>query len=476
MECKGAEILKKQNKNSTVVFAVTLTVLLIGTVVLFSKVKPHTGCRHAYTAFEQTVLPSDFSVGEKKKTCKKCGDTITERVRARVNLPQLYLDGDTISISKTSDAIMKAEYFDKGTAFNVFASVKNQGHTSMGYAKKNYTIKFYRDEARNDKYKVSLNGWQKTFKYCLKANFIDYSSARNIVSSEIWRDVTASREQLDSNIAELEFSGAIDGYPIALFINGEYTGLYTLNIPKDEDTYHIADEENEAMFVINSGFSDAAQFRALLCEEDKKAVFDLEYSYPEDAQWPYESLNKLLGFVINNDGEDFQNGAEQYLDIDAAIDYLITAYVLGVTDNFSKNMILLTYDGNKWIPDMYDLDTACGLMFDGSGYLEYDFSLPKLLADGTVSSQTDNLLWDRILNNYTQRFKRRYFELRAGILNTEKLINRYTGFISLIPEECYIQETVLYRDTPQKNISQAEQISGFLKCRCEQLDSIIEQF
>jgi hypothetical protein len=346
----------------------------------------------------------------------------------------------------------------------------------MQYDKKNFTIKFFEDALKNKKYKFSLNGWDEINKYCLKANYIDYSSTRNIVSSNIWHDVVASRQMLDTNIAELEFLGGIDGYPFALFINEEYQGLYTFNIPKDEDTYKIADAENEAMFVINSAFSDAANFKALLTEEDKKAVYDMEYSYPENAQWPYASMDDLLEFVMNHDGDAFVAGIEEYLDVDAAIDYLITAYVLGLTDNFAKNMILLTYDGHKWIPNLYDLDTACGLKFDGSGYLAPDFSLPGKSDTGVISSGTDSLLWDRILNNYQQIFKQRYFALRESVLDTETLINRYEAFYDSVPTECYAQEVVLYPDTPQKDVDQMKQISEFLRERTRLLDAIIEDF
>ena len=420
--------MNKKNNNSIHVVVITSIVLIVATFALLLSIKPKIQvCEHSYTQFTETISPSDFTVGEKKKTCENCDDIITERVNATVDLPQLYLDGNVDGISKTNSCMMQAKYFDSNTSFDAFATIKYQGHTSMLYDKKNFTIKFYENESESNKYKFSINGWDATNKYCLKANYIDYSSARNIVSSNIWSDVVASRKNLNENIAELEFYGGINGFPFALFINGEYQGLYTFNIPKDEDTYKIADEENEAMFVINSGFSDSANFKALISDEEKGEVFDLEYSYPEDAQWPYESMNNLLSFVISNDGSAFKNGIEKYLDIDAAIDYLITAYVLGVTDNFAKNMILITYDGQKWIPNMYDLDTACGLSFDGTSYYDYDFSLPYV-KNGVIHSGTENLLWDRILNNYTEELKERYFELRKDILNTDKLIKRYSNF------------------------------------------------
>ncbi len=472
---------KKKNpkkKNSLLITTITLVCLVLATIFLisFGGKKP-SACKHKYTEYTETVKPTSFTVGERQQTCKKCGDVVTERVNALVDLPQLYLSGDTTGISKTNDCMMKSEYFEgESRLVDAFATIKYQGHSSMAYDKKNYTIKFYEEESFDKKYKFSLNGWEPTSKYCLKANYIDYSSARNVVSSNIWSDVVKSRKKLDENIGELEFYGGIDGFPVALFINDEYVGLYTFNIPKDEDTYKIADEEKEAMFIINTSSFDCSNFKALITEKDIEDIFELEYSYNDEKQWPQESMNTLLSFVINNDGEDFKKDVEKYLDIDAAIDYLATAYVLGVTDNFSKNMILLTYDGQKWIPNMYDLDTACGLAFDGSAYSEYDFSVPEKNADGKILSGTENLLWDRILNNYTEEFKSRYFELREGVLDTDNVINRYADFIESIPAECYEQEIKLYAEIPHSDVNQNKQMSTFLKARCDLLDSLIESF
>lgn len=466
----------RKNKKYLVVI-VTLIVLVSVTVLLLSLsgAQKYSVCEHKYTEYKEISAPGLFTVGEKQKNCKKCDNTVNEKINASIELPQLYLSGNTDGISKTNDCMMKAEYFDGDKKIvDAFATIKYQGHTSMSYIKKNYTIKFYEEESRDKKYKFSINSWEPTNKYCLKANYIDYSSARNIVSSNIWSDVVKSRKNLDKNISELEFYGGIDGFPFALFINNEYVGLYTFNIPKDEATYKIADEENEALFVINSGFSDSANFKTLITEKDIDDIFELEYSYNEDIEWPRESMNNLLEFVINNDGEAFKKGIGKYLDVDAAIDYLVTAYVLGVTDNFAKNMILITYDGQKWIPNMYDLDTASGLAFDGSKYFEYDFSVPEKTSYGKILSGTENLLWDRILNNYTHEFKTRYFELRKDILATENLVNRYSSFIESVPTVCYEQETELYPEIPYNDVNQIKQISSFIESRCDLLDAIIE--
>ena len=465
----------KKNKSSIIVVLITLTVLVAGTLLLVNMPDRGSVCKHWYTFFRTVTEPTAFTCGEKQKTCIKCKDVISQRVNAEVPLPQLYLDGDTQSISKTSTAVMKACYSDKDRQFDVYATAKYQGHTSLQFDKKNYTIKFYTDESLNEKYNVSFNGWDETSKYCLKANFIDHSGARNIVCANIWTDIVKSEENANENISSLPLRGAVDGFPVALFVNGEYAGLYTMNIPKDEDTYGIADEENEALVIINSSLSEAANFHSLLTEGDKDAVFEIEYVYPEKAEWPYEIMDELIGFVMTSDDELFREGLSGYLDTDTAIDYLIASYVLGLTDNFSKNMIFLTYDGTKMIPALYDMDTAFGLGFDGTYLNETDFSLPHINEDGTVSSETGNLLWDRVLTCFKDEFCVRYKELRSDILKNENIISRFEAFISEIPLECYEQDVLLYPAIPFSDIDHLQQISDFLNARTEKLDKIVAE-
>ena len=456
---------------------VSLTiVLLIFITELISNCINRDECNHKYINSNSSVEPTLFTVGYSIEVCQKCHDMINTRKRALIDLPQLYLEGPTKDLSKTSESFMKVQYFEGDKELNCFSTIKYQGHTSLQFEKKNYTIKFYEDQGYTTKLKLSFNGWSETSKFCLKANYIDYSNSRNVVSSNIWRSVVNSNPLIDDNIRNLEFQSGIDGFPIALFLNDEYQGVYTFNIPKDEDTYEIADDENEAMFVINSSYSESAKFKALISEDDRKSIYDLEYSYTDDEDIPFSSMNNLINFVINNDGLSFINGIETYLDINAAIDYLLTTYVLGLTDNFSKNMILITYNGTKWIPIMYDLDTAFGLSFDGTKYLDYDFSIPFINDNGVIESNTDNLLWDRILNNYITLIKERYFNLRQTILKNEEIINKFSSFINSIPNECYEYEKKLYPSIPFHNVNQIQHMSLFLQQRTKLLDEFFEKF
>ena len=467
--------MKTKKKNVWPTFALTILILVALTaVILYFATSPQLQCNHAFVVSQIISEATEFHPGKQEVVCKKCGETVTERVNATVDLPQLYMDGDADLISKTDRTELNVEYVDRKTRIDTFAQVRLQGHTALRFEKKNYTIFFYEDEELHNKNKVSLNGWKKTHKYCLKGNYIDFSSARNIVGAHIWTEVVSSRKNIDPDLSSLEFRGAINGYPIALFVNDDYKGLYTLNIPKDDDTYQIADEPNEALIMFNEDDSPAAYFKRTMTNDEKDYTFDLEYVYPEKAEWPYDRLNDLLTFVSKSDDAEFREGIGKYLDTDAAIDYLITAYVLGLTANFSKNMMLITYDGFKWIPNLYDLDTACGLSYDGASFFEPSFSLPQRFSNGTISSGTDNLLWDRLLNTFSSEFVARYRELRSDVLSTQRIQTLFEDYMQAIPAEVFEQDAELYpnRILPTAD-AQLEQISSFLTQRTERLDNAV---
>lgn len=470
-----------ENKR-TIVFIGTLLLLIAITVLVICliclKGASGTAEKHIHNFGNEIIVKeaSSFECGKTEQKCDGCDETIIKRIKATTDLPQIYLDGDFESISKTDSINAECEYLSDDTHFKSYIAISHQGHSSLKFEKKNYKIKFFNDEENENKNKISLNGWKKSNKYCLKANYIDYTQSRNIVSANIWSSVVASRKNLDKNIAQLEHYGAIDGYPTMVFINDKYQGVFTMNIPKDDDTYKIGNDEGEALFVVNNDDSPSAHFKALITDDDKKDkndIYDLEY-FNGDENWAYDSFNELISFVMQNDGKAFKEGIGKYLDVDSAIDYLICSYYLGVSANYNKNVVYSTYDGKRWILSMYDMDTAFGLSYDGSRFYQTDYMLPIVINE-QISSSTDNLLFDKILINYPNEIKQRYFELRSNELNNEVVIKRFKDFTKQIPKECYQKELEIWNNIPLHNENNINQIINYINQRSKLLDEAIEK-
>ena len=148
-------------------------------------------------------------------------------------LPILKLTGDVSAMTKDNAVTLNYTYGDlSGTC-----TCKWQGSSSLSYPKKNYTIKF-------DNAFEAAKGWGAEKKYCLKANFIDHSHARNVVSAKLWGKTVKSRTTANEMLNALPNGGAVDGFPCIIELNGDFHGLYTWNIPKDGWMFGMNDINN----------------------------------------------------------------------------------------------------------------------------------------------------------------------------------------------------------------------------------------
>ena len=296
----------------------------------------------------------------------------------------------------------------------------------------------------------------------MKANWVDFTNARNIVSCRLWKDMVSSRP--DSAVKERLMSlgtnaGAIDGFAIAVYMNGSFYGLYTMNVPKDEWMFGMDDSETEALIcadnwnstdfsVLIDGFYENADGDIVSPDNG----WELRYCGSDDYSWVAESFNNLILFCQQNDGEAFRAGISQYLDVDAAIDYVILMYANGMRDNASKNMLWATYDGSVWIPSVYDQDGTFGQSWDGVNALSPNAYLP-LVNNGVVdvnikygSTGHNYILWSRILNCFTEEVLIRYQQLRMSALSTEHIIAELKAFEDSVPASVYEADRLVWAE------------------------------
>ena len=119
------------------------------------------------------------------------------------DIPRIFLSEGTLPTTKDSTT-MKIEYKSKTKTFSGYVDIKCQGTSSMSYPKKNFTIKLYKDKTKEVKMKQNFRGWGSQNKFCLKANWIDVSHARNIVSAKLWGDCVKSRDNFDELLEEFD--------------------------------------------------------------------------------------------------------------------------------------------------------------------------------------------------------------------------------------------------------------------------------
>ena len=416
---------------------------------------PATG-EHTDGGWQIVSMPTATVRGREQLLCAVCEGVIHERDIAcdADSMPTLYLSGDyTAAGNQKNEVPMQVIYANpNGQTFDGYATIKVQGSSSVAYPKKNYTIKFFKDEDCTSKQKLDL-GWGKESKYVIKANWVDFTNARNVVSCRLWGDLVASRNfsENQQRLAALKTNGgAIDGFAIAVYMNGEFHGLYTMNVPKDEWMFDMDDSETEALIAADNWNSTNFSVFIEGFEEDANGDilsldggWELRYCGSDDYSWVAESFDRLIKFCQDNDGEAFRDGIHQYLDVDAAIDYVIFMYTNGMRDNASKNMLWATYDGHTWIPSVYDQDGTFGQSWDGVNALTPEKNLP-FVKNGVVDVNINFgptipkfILWERILNCFTEEVLLRYQYLRQTTLSTENIIAELQAFEDSVPASVY---------------------------------------
>ena len=274
-------------------------------------------------------------------------------------IPRLYFEGDIAGMESKEDIRnVSVRYKSTDMNFSGYAELKIQGTSSLAYEKKNFTIKFFEDEAHEEKLKLDM-GWGAQNKYCLKANWIDRTHARNVVSAKL-----VSQMQSKYDLLPLApCNGAVDGFPVEIYVNGDFHGLYTFNIPKDDWQFGMDSDNPNHIVIGGEGWKDANLFQA---EPDFKTW---EVEVGEDNEETLEKMKALFDFVINSSDEEFRANLDDHLDLDAALNYYVFSDYAYLTDNRGKNILLATYDGAKWYLSLYDLDTSWGTTYNGSIFL-----------------------------------------------------------------------------------------------------------
>lgn len=368
-------------------------------------------------------------------------------------LPKLYFEGDIKSLkTKKEENKISVTYESNDLNFKGYAKIKLQGSSSLNYSKKNYTIKFYKDKDLDKKLEIDF-GWGKQNKYCLKANWIDKTHSRNIVTANIVSDIQKKYNLLN----DTPNYGEIDGTPIEIYSNGDFLGLYTLNIPKDAWMFGM-DEDNENHVVVAADFwNDQTLFK-----EDDVTFEDYGIEAGPETDETLEKINRVHSFVVNSTDEEFRKSIDEYFNLDSLLNYYIMLEFAELVDNVAKNMLLVTYDGKIWYTTLYDLDSSWGTTTDGRNTLGYEI----------VVGSTGSELWAKLRRVFPNELADRYFELRKEFLNEEYIMNKFSTFKNSISEEALKKERDRWSNIPGYDISQIE---DFLAERIPMVDKMFTE-
>lgn len=454
-------------------------------------------------------------------------------------LPILELTGDTTNMSKEESVNMNYGIFGQsGTC-----TVKWQGSSSLRYPKKNYTI---------NKMSTGIDGlnewakWVNTYraqqrflspltvtdytwknpqtKFCTKANYVDPSMAKNIVSARLWGQMVASRVGVPGGIATTDGRvgapnyGAVDGFPIEIKINGISQGLYTFNIPKDKWAFNMSGGTTEFVVGGENNFNNACMWKATMGVTDWNALGEYdetsEYAVGDyviyddtlcvcktaigaggeawnESHWnlifaaevaptlsgdtgeldgmkaALQSLDTAISQSLSA-GADWETTLAPYLDIGSVIDYFIFTCCINNHDALARNILYGTYNGTQWFMSAYDMDTTFGTDAYGTSW----YPVVNDRNQFAEAASMNRLAW--LMVNYSKdRLKSRYQELRSGILSEANVWNEFSNFLVYIPSRDFDIDRDIWQNAPGTATANMEQFMNYYRMHCAYLDSEI---
>ena len=403
-------------------------------------------------------------------------DSIIEKIKdaspkiiepANDDIPMIFITG-AIPDSKIYVA-GELEYVSKSSRFHAYTYIKLQGNSTLQLPKKNYTVNLYSDENRSVKLNKEFKNWGFHNNFVLKADYNDILHARNVVGAKLWSKIVQSRSDYNTLPEELKNSpnnGAIDGFPVRVYVNGTYKGLYNWTIPKCDWMVGM-NSSNANHVLLSAEFNDNGD----LAYQNNPCNFNTLWDGSEDyfsvevgknSTELVSSLNNIICSIIYKDKPVF----EHVFDVQSAIDYFIFQEIILGTDGLAKNMLLATYDMNKWYLSAYDMDSTFDLDWNGQILDYYNSDMPSV----PYNNQYSNLLrciWEYYLGNYIYR----YTELRKSVLSYSSIIEEFEKYIGIYGEDVYIQDTAIYPNIPSVTDNTLESLRDFVRDRLEYLDN-----
>jgi hypothetical protein len=343
----------------------------------------------------------------------------------------------------------------------------------MAYPKKNFSIRTYEDEALENKLKLDFKGWGEQYKFVLKANYIDISHARNVVSAKLWAKCVASRSNFDELPQELRESpnlGAIDGFFVKVYHEGVYQGRYTFNIPKDPWMTNMDEDKEEHCLLCSEDYGSGC-FRAPAVIDETDWTDEIHKTVPQSiiTRW-----NEVIDFVRFSSDEDFKNNLKDYFDVESLIDYYCFQYLICGLDSMGKNQVYITYDGNLWLATAYDMDSTWGSYWDGTREVSTAYRMQEDY-ESMIDGREGNLLFFRLEDLFKQEIYDRYQILRNGPMSLSSVMEEFDKFLSICSQDMIDEDFDSYPGIPGRDFNNFKQIRKFAVERFNYTDDCIEE-
>lgn len=440
---------------------------------------------------------------------------------------------DSMPTAKMQDKKAFLEFWDmQGNYFKKHAILNAQGNSSMMFVKKNVAIDFCDDEwIGDDTPKIRIGDWVPQDSFHMKAYYTDFFRGVCAVSYKLYDQIVRTRRNMYDrpwkkallNMSKigtttksignpyigdyslLTDTGARcfpDGFPVAVYLNGEFYGIFSFQLKKHRDNYHMDKSTAEHvhldgtinynilwngnivwgtgdngfevrnpknLYAIGGNKYDADIKQEEIAGEDEvntwiaagqlpdgtvissKIKKNLQLTakvkkYIQDfAQTILKIKEAEATYNSSTKGEDdlkaLKKVFESYYDVDNLIDYIIISDVIRNKDGFGKNWQWFTYDGTKWWVGLYD----CDISFGADNSQGNKSAVPL---NTHLSSSKDNPM-GFVVSYYNSELESRYKELSdSGIITSDNVFSFIKDWTMRIGTDFFEEEYKKWSDSP----------------------------
>jgi hypothetical protein len=439
---------------------------------------------------------------------------------------------DSMPTTKQDNKKAFLEFWDMhGNYFKKHAILNAQGSSSMNFVKKNVAIDFCDDEwVGDDTPKIRIGNWVPQDSFHMKAYYTDFFRGVGAVSYKLYDQIVRTRGNMYDrpwkkalidmskigvttkslgnpyvgDYSLLTDTGARcfpDGFPVAVYFKGEFYGIFSFQLKKHRDNYHLDKGTAENVHLdgiicydtlwngtINWGTGENSfeirnpknlyaiggnKYDADIKQEEIAGQTEVD-AWITAGQLPdgtaisskikknlqmtakvkkyiqdfANSLNIIKDAATiyesssktEDDLKAFKQVFEKYYDADNLIDYLIIIDILRDGDSTRKNWQWFTYDGIKWWVGLYDCDCVFGASFLGMNIMP-----PVNYHQGS----NGNLPLTFILKYYMDALNNRYKILAdMGIISADHMIGLLQDWCMRIGTDFFKEEYKKWSDSP----------------------------
>lgn len=376
----------------------------------------------------------------------------------------------TCTISDSSKSIIYAKT-------NIELAV--QGNSTRMDKKKNYTIDFYNIDG--DELELKFGDSIASDSYHLKGLYRDPSHMREQGGYRCWKELVQKLDYPYSKINNIIYSASPSrptnaeftadakyyphGFPVEVYFNSEFYGLYTLRLKKARNNYALNNANTDHIFL------DSGTYTAFLKEpfdatdweikSPKMSGYDdLAPIPPAFAETVGVSCTRLFDFTRTL-STSYPNHAD-YIVLPHWILFYLMCELLGDWDYNGNNYNIITWNNQQWSIIPYDLDLTLNWYNNGFGNLQ-----------STDLLSTD--IWTTFRTVYTPEIKALWTKYRKnGDITVENVAKHYRNAASNVPRDIYKADKAKwgsYEHFENVNYPDLEQVYRWFEARIEYLDS-----